>query len=244
MGLFATACSGGSDPGASPPEPSPTPTLPDFTSGRECPPAPRDLGLDEGTGCVTTADGDVEGDGEPETLIAYARLDRGGFPDVWRLRIDREGASLDQRLLAGTPTSYPRAVGGADVDGDGRDEWFVKVLNLAGHGAWWGVLNVFVLNERFDVVTLDGKPMPLYVGGISRTGEGITCREDKLVQLRAEARNVRNTNWDVSARYFDIEGGRATLLRREARVLRLSDYNDPDLNPYYELSCHDLDYSV
>jgi hypothetical protein len=200
--------------------------------------------LEGDTGCVSTAPGDVEGDGDPDTLIVYARLDRDNYPEIWRIRIEGAGEPLDQRLHAGTPNSYPRAVGGADVDGDGRDEWFVKVLNLAGHGAWWGMLNVFVLGERFDVVTLEGKPMPLYIGGISRTGEGIACREDALVQLRAEARNIKNTNWDVSARYFDIGDGQATLLRRDADVLRLSDYNDPDLNPYYELNCHDLNYSL
>jgi hypothetical protein len=31
---------------------------------------------------------------------------------------------------------------------------------------------------------------------------------------------------------------------RKARILRLSDYNDPDLNRYYEVNCGDLNYSV
>ena len=151
---------------------------------------------------------------------------------------------LDQRLLAGTATSYPRAVGGADIDGDGRDEWFVKVLNLAGHGATWGVLNAFVFDEHFQTITLDGEPMLLNVGGISRMGEGISCSEGFLVQLRAEARNRRNTNWDTSARYFSVEDAEATLEDREEGVLELSDYNDPDLNRYYELNCYELHYSV
>ena len=244
MGLLTTACAGSSDEGRASSGASPSQSLPEFTSGLECPPAPEELSLDEAAGCVTVAEGDVEGDGDPERLLVYALLDPDRFPDAWRIRIERSDDPLDQRLDAGTPTSYPRAVGGADVDGDGHDEWFVKVLNLAGHGASWGVVNVFRLNERFEVVTFEGQPMLLYVGGISRTGEGIACREDALVQLRAEARNVRNTNWDVSARYFDISDGSAELLRREEDVLRLSDYNDPDLNRYYELNCGDLNYEV
>jgi hypothetical protein len=192
---------------------------------------------------VTRAAGDVEGDGRDETLLVYGRLDDDGYPVKWRIRIDGNDP-FDQHLLAGSTYSYPRAVGGADVDGDGRDEWFVKVTNLAGHGATWGVLNLFVLEDRFEVLTFEGKPMPLYVGGISRTGEGIGCEEGALVQLRAEARNRKNTNWDVSARHYRIRGTKATLMFRKARILRLSDYNDPDLNRYYEVNCGDLNYSV
>ena len=239
--LVACGCAG--DPDQRPAESTSSSTdLPEFSSGLGCPPAPEGFGLPAGSGCVSSVVGEADGFDEPVTVSVYARLDEDSLPTEWRIRL--EDGLLDQPLEAGSEHSYPRIVGGADVDGDGADEWFVKALNLAGHGAAWGALNLYVLKDRFRVVTLDGEPMPLYVGGISRTGEGISCDGGRLVQLRAEARNRRNTNWDVSARYFRIDGTKAAELRRDADILELSDYNDPDLNRYYDLNCDGLHYVI
>lgn len=87
------------------------------------------------------------------------------------------------------------------MNGDGRAEWFVETLDLSGHGTAWKQLNVFVLRgSELEIVTHEGAPLAMRIGGISRFGEGIACPDGKLALLRAEARNVRNTRWDSSAR--------------------------------------------
>jgi hypothetical protein len=94
-------------------------------------------------------------------------------------------------------------------------KWFIKTLDLGGHGTSWQQLNVYVLNgERLEVVTFEGEPLALRVGGITRMGEGIGCHDGRLELLRTEARNIRNTRWDTSLRSFELHGTKASFVSR------------------------------
>ena len=199
--------------------------------------SPAGAGFPSGTGCLTTVnDGDA-------TLSVYARLNEDAKPRAWRIRLVHEGQGIDQPLRAGNEFSYPRAVGASDVDLDGRQEWWVKVLDLAGHGAPWARLNLFfVADDALIPLTSDGEPFPINYGGISRFGEGAACRDGRLVLLRAEAQDPRNTRWTVSERSFEIEGTTATFAGRREASLSIQGYNDPDLNPYYRVDCDGFSY--
>jgi hypothetical protein len=216
--------------------PSPTASSTDFISGGPCPPV--DVGeLPEDAGCVTSAEG------SRATLVVYALVDDERIPRSWHIRLETDIGAIDQPLDAGNPYSYPRAIGAADVNGDGFEDWWVKANDLTGHGTPWQRANLFVqVLDSLALVTLEGEPLPINVGGISRLGEGATCRGGHLVLLRAEARNVRNTRWVYSERTYEIDGTRALLIRRTEDVLRLTDYNDPKLDRFYAIRCNGLRY--
>jgi len=238
VGFLSCACSTTSTQGSPGVRPSR-----EFTNGGECAPlATPDLPRD--AGCVTTVRGDVNGDGAGDALTVYARTDEDRLPRSWRMRVQSGSRVIDQSLDAGTEFSYPRAVGAADVNGDERDEWFVKTLDLSGHGTAWLQLSLFTLQGgRISIVEYEDQALALRVGGVSRTGEGVGCGDGRLLLLRAEADNVRNTRWDTSTRAFALEGSLARLVDKSSDTLEVEDYNDPVLDAFYSLECAGLRYT-
>jgi hypothetical protein len=224
--------------------PRPRPLLADFVNGGTC--EPLQLGrLPADAGCATEVTGDADGDGSTDTLTVYARIGEDLRPRSWHMRLTTSDATSDQELDAGTKFSYPRAIGSADVNGDGRSEWFVKTLDLAGHGTAWKQLNLFVFQgSKLAIVTSEGDPLALRIGGITRMGEGVACPERRLALLRAEAQNIRNTRWDTSARIFMLRGTKARFVERTTGALTLTDYNDPALDRYYQVNCDSLSISA
>jgi len=234
------ACSQ-AEPQASP-RPRPIPT--DFINGSDCEPLELDR-LPSDAGCATEVTGDADGDGSADTLTLYARIGDDLKPRSWHMRLTTSDATSDQELDAGTDFSYPRAIGSADVNDDGRSEFFVKTLDLSGHGTAWKQLNLFVFQgSKLAIVTNEGDPLALRIGGITRMGEGVACPEHRLALLRAEAQNIRNTRWDTSARIFTLRGTKARFVERTPGALNLTDYNDPALNRYYQLNCDSLSASA
>lgn len=222
------SCSGGDT--AAVPEP-PT-TDPEFINGGGCP-ASRHDDLAEDAGCVSTV---AEGDAR---LRVYALLDGDAKPRRWRMRFESGGDEIDQRLRAGNVTSYPRALGATDVNGDGTTEWWVKVRDYASHGAAWAGLELFVLDgDALVPIEHEGEPLTINFGGISRLGEGATCRNDRLVALRVWARDRQNTRWWISERTFSLEGLEATLVGRRRRSLEIESYADQRLARNYRVECH------
>jgi hypothetical protein len=235
VGVLLAACSGAEPPRASEPRPSPPPV--EFVNGGPCPTALDLPQLGDRAGCVTTTHSD------DATLFVYAIVDEESLPVKWRIRYESEDVEFDRSLDAGNPFSYPRAIGAIDIDGDGSHEWVIKAVDLAGHGTNWQRLQIFVVGEsELRVVTYEGQPLFMNVAGISRMGEGARCEDGRLVLLRTEARDRQNTVWDYSERVMELDGNRVELLRRRQGVLRLTDYNDPKLDPYYRLECGDLVY--
>lgn len=205
--------------------PSPSAT---FINGGPCPLADPSFPTD--AGCVTT--------GEDGALSVYAILDEETFPRHWRIRLDAGGRVIDQPLEAGNRFSYPRAIAGIDINGDSVREWLIKAVDLASHGTNWQRLEFFVAtDESLEPTTIDGEPLWVNVGGTSRMGEGARCDGEHFVLLRTEAENRKNTRWSFSERTYEIDGTEATLLDRRTGEHHLSDYNDPQLDPYYQVTC-------
>jgi hypothetical protein len=236
----AAGCTETPEPRSSAPTPAALPTA--VANGGACDPAPLE-GLPAQAGCLTGVRGDADGDGVPETFFVYALTATDDLPHKWFIGLrGRQGTEVEV-LHAGNAFYYPRVIGAADVDLDGRDELFVKAFDLAGHGTNWQQLELFVVRDgRLLVVTYEGEPFPLRVGGISRMGEGIRCTKGRVELLRTEAQNVHNTRWDYSVRTYEIEGTTVRPIDRRTGKLELSDYNDPALDPYYRLECGELRY--
>lgn len=203
----------------------------DFINGGDCP-LSRHPELPADAGCVTAV---TQG---AQTLLVYALLDSDDKPRAWRLRLTGGDDDVDQRLRAGTVTSYPRAVGVTDLDGDRMSEWWVKVADYASHGAAWAGLNLFVSTpDALVPVTYVGEPLTVDFGGISRLGEGAVCRDGYLVVLRVSALDRQNTRWRVSERRYELKGTRASLVDRQLRTLVVDSYTDPDLVRNYRVRC-------
>ena len=180
-----------------------------------------------------------------ESLTVYAVLNDRTRPRSWHIRYSSTGKTIEQRLRAGNDYSYPRAVGSSEVDGDGRLDWWVKVVDFTSHGAPWSGMNLYLVRgDRLVPLSFEGQPLGIHYGGISRMGEGARCKHGQIVLLRAEAKNVRNTRWKVSERTFSINGATARLHARGEGMLVISDYNDPDLDPYYEVDCNGFTFPL
>lgn len=211
------------------------PTPIEFVNGGECPPAPSDLGDD--AGCFSQV-GTAR-----ETVAVYALVGPDSRPLKWRIRYESDETRIDQPLKAGNPFSYPRAIGPIDVEGDGSREWLIKTVDLASHGTNWQRLQLFIIDgNRLSPLRYESEPLSINVGGTSRMGEGGRCDDGRFVLLRTEAEDRQNTIWWYSERVLQIDGFEATLITRREGELRLSDYNDPDLDPYYSVECGDFVY--
>ena len=212
------------------------PTPIEFVNGGECPPAPSG-DFPEDSGCWSQV-GSTR-----ETVAVYAIVGRDSRPLRWRIHYESDEMSIDQPLKAGNPFSYPRAIGPIDVEGDGSREWLIKTVDLASHGTNWQRLQLFIVErDRLTPLQYEGEPLSINVGGTSRMGEGGRCDDGRFVLLRTEAEDRQNTIWWFSERELEIEGIEATLITRREGELRLSDYNDPELDPYYSVECGDFVY--
>jgi hypothetical protein len=238
--LFAPGCSSDPEHHASVPPPQALPTI--VANASRCSPAELE-GLPHKAGCLTGLDGDADGDGSPDTFLVFAVMGADRLPRKWFFGLRTSNGLEIGRLHAGNAFTYPRVVGVADVDRDGRDELFIKAFDLAGHGTNWQQLNLLVARDgRLQVVTYEKEPLALRVGGPSRTGEGVGCSDGDLELLRAESQSRQNTDWDYSIRRFEIVGTKARLKDRRTGELELADYNDPSLDPFYRLECSGLRY--
>lgn len=235
VAVLLAGCSGAEPRRAVEPSLSPPPV--DFVNGGVCVPDATNR-LHPKAGCVTTAHG------TGGALSVYAILDRESRPRLWRINLDTGSVVSDTELEAGNPFSYPRALSAVDVNGDGEEEWLIKAVDLAGHGTNWQRLQLFLQTEDDDleVLTVDGEPFYVNVGGISRMGEGGRCDGRTFVLLRTEAENRQNTVWSFSERRYEIRGSEAVFVDRRDGELQLSDYNDPQLDPYYRITCGDFLY--
>jgi len=171
-------------------------------------------------------------------VTVYAVVDSDSKPVHWRVRYEYGDNVIDHRLNAGNPFSYPRAIAAVDVQGDGTKEWLIKTTDLASHGTNWQRLELFVVElDSVQPVVFEGEPLYLNVGGTSRMGEGARCDGESFVLLRTESEHRQNTVWSFSERMYEIDGSRARYVDRRSGQLQLTDYNDPDLDPYYRFHC-------
>lgn len=201
----------------------------EWVVGDDCSPVD-DPTLPPRVGCVSVVSkGDL-------TLTVYAVVESADRPKRWHARV--RGPGVDAQGNLGKRLGYPRAVGASDVDLDGHVEWWIKMGDYMSHGAPWAYLNLFfVEGSKLEPLLLDGQPLPINYGGVSRLGEGAECRDGNLVLLRAEAKDRRNLRWIASQRTLSIDGHEATLLGREEDVVVVDHYVDQRIRRYFRVHC-------
>jgi len=263
VGLVAAACRSGANAGhpapvasalpaptASPsgPSASPSPFSQEFDNGERCPVTPSVDGVPAGAGCVTTAEGDLDGNGTTDRFLVYAKLNSRGHPDTWWVRADLGGTLTPELEIphgaaaGGVGDIYPRAVGAADANGDGRDELIVKLAAILYHVAGQRILGMFdVADRRIQPVELpNGKPLTFVTGGIASLGQGATClpNADPPAFVITRAQKEFPSHWELTKFRYTWDGNRLVGPTTSSKRLPFdTDFVDPRILPYYGINC-------
>jgi hypothetical protein len=179
---------------------------------------------------MTELEAEVDGDGQPDVLRTFL------VGDVWHLQVQVAaggGAELD---LATADAGGVGLVGGADVDGDGRDEIWARV----GSGASATILGL----ARYDAcalvrVAIAGAPAELPVGGSVGSAAGIECRSPGVdADLSVfSAMHRDESQYDVTATEYDLQG--AELVPGTSSTSTVDAADDAFIR-YTSFACHDL----
>ncbi len=222
------ACSGDDDEAA-----TTTSSSPAATSGSEgsrqpdAEPCP-DVDVPADARDVEAAEGDVDGDGEPDELRSY----RIGATDDWRLHVALGAGGGAQAPIVAFGDGVG-VLGGADVDGDGGDEVWVRT----GAGASATIIGLV----RYDACELAqvtfgaGTPADLPVGGSVGTSAGLECAAGPDADLTAYRTTlVGGEAYEVSATEHALEG---TVLVERGTTERTVRAGDVELFRYSSFSC-------
>lgn len=219
-----------------------------FVTGERCPLAEETI-LGPDAGCVTTAVADLDADPARESFVIYGLLDDRRLPKSWRAAvIDDDQVAASKDIRAGSDISYPRTLGAADVDRDGRDEVFVIVLEHFLHGAVTQDIALFSATpERIGRIGLPGgAPFIVSSMRLSELGQGARCEDavgdsrGELVTMRASSANRRHTLWQWSERVYSLRDSNAVQVGARSGRMRVSGYNDPVLDAFFEIRCGDV----
>jgi len=184
VALATLACRGGAEPAA-----TPTATTPVEADATPPPPTPAATPAC-GSAAILPGAGEpgsvnVDGDGIPDRIATYTNTS-GSY-----LQVVLDGRTAVSVRLSQTDATADAvrvgAIGGYDVDGDGRDEIFA----VTGHGAYTTWIDVF----EFDPVacalvrlTAPGRePTQFLVGASVGNGAGLECAGGKLISTRYSA---------------------------------------------------------
>lgn len=140
------------------------------TSGPLGPGCPDAAPVPAGATAVVQESGDVDGDGHPDVLRSF--LDGGR----WSLQVELAAGGSAAVAIDVLDAAGVGLIGGADVDGDGRDEVWARV----GSGASTAILGLAAL-DGCQLVRVDtdlGTPAELPVGGSVGAASGVDCSAD------------------------------------------------------------------
>jgi len=154
---------------------STTTTGPETTTTTTAPSSqcPGDGALPADAQYATLAGADVDGDGDVDTLHAYATGDPD-TPNQWWLQVSFAGGGGSVYAVdhPGALLSGVRANDGVDLNGDGTEEFFAKI----GAGASATIMGLFdVIDCELVHVTIDGTPTELTTGASVGSFSGFEC---------------------------------------------------------------------
>jgi hypothetical protein len=216
-----------------------------FDNGLPCP-ASTDSSLPSGSGCVSEALADLDGDGVADRFVLFAELSADATPMHWRaLAVLSTGVTtpaVNVPTGQGVATIYPRVIGAADANGDGRAEVFVKLSAILYHVGGQQIEGVFgVAGGRVRPVTVAGRGrLEFRAGGISRYGDGALCaaRKGRSVFLIRHVEQVQPSFWEWTERTFTWRGLSLRLASSRSGHLPLTlPITDPRIDPFYHLRC-------
>lgn len=185
-----------------------------------------------GAGDVTEATADVDGDGADDRLLAY-RLDDGSR--VIGVDLARGGTASfdlgDSELSGPSPLSV---LGAVPLTADTQ-----TILAVTGAGASVVIVRLFKLvGCELVAVTVDNSMLvELPVGGGITHGDGLTCRNQTLIQ-----RSVTSTDgetFDASETTYRLEGTSLVEVASDTSTLTRGE-DDDTINGYFSIDCPSL----
>ena len=219
-----------------------------FSSSEPC---PKEAGgtLGHQVGCISRATGSFDDDPTDEELVVYAELDPEGFPASWHIALVDDGRVDARRYLQeASEITYPTVVGATDFDRGGNDEALVSVALHPLHGVVGQDLALFSVTDdgRIHRAAADGAAWTLTSFNIGRLGEGARCEDvtgdgrREVIATRLWSVDRQNRVWRWSERRYEWVGHDVRYIGRKTGRLRVSGYNDPDLDPYFYVRCDDV----
>jgi hypothetical protein len=255
LALAVNACTSSGASTAPTASPSPSATAADpyqqtWVDTQPCPVADAP-DLPAGTGCVTSAVGDLDGNGTPDRLVVFARL-ANRMPASWWAEAIVDGTATPAvqlpygQAVGGDDTVSPRAVGAADANGDGRADAFVALSAELFHSGAQPIDAIYdVTDGRITAATSGGRLFLFRTGGISRYGQGAVCGQSGGTHTFTigHVEQVPGA-WAWTKRTYVWRG--LTLVRGAASAGRLPAdlvINDPRVFHFYRLICGSLQTS-
>ena len=224
--LAASACSSGSQPLATPSAtPSPSPSVVATTA------APTPTPTVSPTPAPTTAaptrppaaDGDVDGDGTPDAVKATA--------DLITVTLSKSGSKVTAPVHTDGPAA-PEVLGSKDVDRDGHAEIFLKTVQGASTG--------FATPYRYDgkvlrELRLAGEPALLGFGGSTQHGDGFTCTQAGLIQVRSATADGTGSTYTVKVDTYRLTA--TDLVKAKPQTVSQAKQGSPEVEAAYALDC-------
>ena len=174
---------------------------------------------------IPAAQGDVDGDGEPDE-ITY----EGGTAVVVLSGGGTVRASTDADIEADDPVTS----GVEDLDRDGRAEVFVQV----GRGASTGFLLVLRYDgTRLAPLTMNSRPRLLAFGGSATHGDGFSCTDTGRLIVRSAASDDGQA-YALSTVTYRVRG---SVLAETARTTTTANgMDDPAVAAAYVVDCRSV----
>jgi len=186
---------------------------------------PTAASADSATRTGPAAQGDVDGDGEPDE-IAYE-----GSEAVVTLS---GGGVLRAGVEADIAPEEPVTAGVEDLDRDGRAEVFVKV----GQGASTAFLLVLRHDgSRLAALQRDGTPLLLAYGGSATHGDGFTCTDAGSLLVRS-ASSDDGTTYALQTVTYRVRGDAVVETGRTSATGTGMD--DPAVAAAYVVDCRSV----
>ncbi|MDW3218669.1 MAG: hypothetical protein R8F63_08645 [Acidimicrobiales bacterium] len=164
----------------------------------------------------TLAGADVDGDGDIDTLHAYATGDPD-TPNQWWLQVSFTGGGGATYAVdhPGALLSGVQANDGVDLNGDGTEEFFAKI----GAGAAATIIGVFdVIDCEIVHVTVDGSPTELTVGASIGNFSGFECLDidtngaNDFLLVYTGQRLGDSDDFEVTAIQYALQNGTLELI--------------------------------
>lgn len=236
------------------PSPSPSATQTEsgsYGGGEPCP------DVEAGIGCRSVVSGDIDGDGGRDHVYVQAEVAADGFPASWKLFVETAAGRTTSAAAGWWPEQsigappkgtdwwigYPEAMATLDIDGDGRDEALIKIVEHVLHGGSVPDVALFRLHggRLQPLRDADGEPFIFTIGGLPSYGDGLRCRDvvgnnsRELIRVRVENAVYPEPRWKRSVYVF--KGMRLLRVARSTGTMVRQGFPDPRINAFYELRC-------
>lgn len=182
-------------------------------------------------------DGDVDGDGRPDTARVVYRgpAPTTGTPYTGEYDLVVDMTSLGRQTVAfqALPPSFfnARIVASVDANDDGHAELFVEIGSGASTQTW----TIFTLmGGRVRQVTVGGQPIQLLVGGSVTHQDGFICQGSQFVERSATASQTGYATQTSTYTWDGAQLAHQSSVNGQSTLEGSSDYGSVRCGDFYQ----------